>query len=174
MVGNFIYNLGETQKDFILDVNEKFVGCVAYLFTDEKRSKAERKEIFGRGYFGYPSSILPFTRDYSTSAYLLTEFLIRDSGNSKIKQKGLKSVRYDVDRFVKEMQITHSRVSRRYQEFLKAVEEVEIIKTVSPSIAELKGVSPSKGMKTQMTICIPKNLSVFDLEVKARLEGSKK
>jgi|GEM_PF-2128532 len=170
MVGNFIYNLGETPKEYILDVNERFVGCATYLMG-EKMAKKDRKEAFRRGYFPYPSSLLPLSRGYSTSAYLLMEFLVRDSGNKKVSRDGVKCVVYKVERFIREMQLHHSRADRQYMDFLRALNEVEIIKDISPPIEGLRKLTPSKGLKTQITISIPKNVEKLTCEIKGRLES---
>ena len=172
-VGNFIYNFAETQKHYTLDVNEKFVGCVSYLWGEKiQRTRKERKTIFGSrgGYFSWITRAMPLSRDYSAPAYLLQDFLIRDSGNRHHKKGELKGVVYDGSRFIEECRITHKRANQRWPVFLNAIKEVEIIKDMTPSVSELESIKPSDGEKTKICMYITKSARALDQEIKEILQ----
>jgi len=172
-VGNFIYNFDETQKEFILDINEKFVGCISHFFVEKIKNKKERKKAFKRGYFSYPTRILPLTISYTTPAYLLNDFLIRDSGNKHYNKEGLKAVTYKVERFIKEMRILHKVAGRRCKTFFDVIKEVEIIKQIEPNIEELKKLKPGKILKTLIIIYVKTPIEALDLEIKDILLSKK-
>lgn len=86
--------------------------------------------------------VLPMTKDHNAPAYLLTHFLILDSGNNKLNDEEYKVVAYAAGRFIDEFGIGYKRPSDRKNELLKAIEEVEIIEKIEPSIEELKSIKP--------------------------------
>ena len=144
-MGNFIYNMQVDSKSYTVWINKVFLGCVAHVLSEEtaRLSEEGKKDVFSRGYYNYDTSVLPMTRNYSTPAYLLTHFLILDSGNSKLNSVDHKIVAYTAKRFMNEAGIHNSRPERRMRELLKAIAEVEIITRIEPSIAELELIKPS-------------------------------
>jgi len=64
--GNFIYNLMEDSKSYTLCINKFFVGSVAYVLNNG-RNKIPAN-AFSRGYFDYPTALLPLAKDYSQGA----------------------------------------------------------------------------------------------------------
>jgi hypothetical protein len=171
--GSFLTALSESPKAYTVDINPIFSGCVSNLWGKTIKSRDEIKERFARGYFKYTPSILRLSAAYSSHGYLLTQFLVRDSGNRKIKMKGLKPVRYEVQRFIGHMQIRHSRPNRQYALFLKALKEIQIIKKLEPSRAELSAMRPKTGLTRLVTIAVPKNGKALDAEVENIIAGKK-
>jgi len=144
-MGNFIYNMTVDNKSYTLWINKAFVGCIVHVLSDETAglSESDKRDAFSRGYFNYPTAMLPMTKDYSTPAYLLTHFLVLDSGNSKLNDDEFKVVAYSAARFMAEAGIRNSRPERRMRELLKALAEVEIIARTEPTLDELELIKPS-------------------------------
>ena len=161
-VGNFIYNVREDKNSFTVWINRLFVGCIQHFFTNNKNDKS----TFTRGYISYPTAVLPMTRNYSTPAYLLTNFLICESGNSKLKEKGIKVVAYKLQRFIDEARINYSQMSKRVNKILDALNEVEIIEKIEPTITELENMKADEALNT--TIYISVNSRIKDLDQKIR------
>jgi len=175
MVGNFIYNLKSDDKDFTLSINDKFVGCVQHLITNETHTKKERKEIFDRAYSDYPMITLPLTKDYSTPAYLLTQFLIREKGNNKLNEKNDKIISFSIDRYIKEAHIQYSRLNEKYKAFLKTLSEIEIIEKIEPTMEKLKTIKPaSKALKTNLKIWVTKDSKKLNEKMETIIENNKK
>lgn len=172
-IGNFIYNLREDAKTYTLWLNELFVGCVQYLFEDKQRSKKERRELFDRGYFTYPTRILPLTKDYSDSAYFLTQFLVREKGNQKLKEPGYKVVAYRVERFIEEANLNYKEKGKRYSKFIEALKEVEIIEKTKPTIPELENLKPTKGLTQMLYVWVKDSTRKLDRDIEDRLRAKK-
>lgn len=81
-------------------------------------------------------------RNYSTPAYLLSHFLVLDSGNAKLNTEENKIVAYKISRFMEEAGIKHSRAGKRKNAFIKALQEVTLINRTEPGIEELRKVRP--------------------------------
>jgi len=90
--GNFIYNLIEDSKSYTLWVNSFFVGSIAYVLTQDNKSMPS--DGLKRGYFSYPTTLLPLSKDYSQGAYLLSTFLMAEKGNSKLNTGDHKAIAY--------------------------------------------------------------------------------
>ena len=164
-VGNFIYNLREDNNRYTFWINRVFVGCIQFFFSDRKNDKSN----FSRGYFSYPTSVLPMTRYYSTPAYLLVHFLICESGNSKLKEKGTKVVAYKLQRFIDEAKINYSQPSKRVNAILDAFEEVKIIERIVPSPDELKAIKAEDAINTTVYISLPSRIKDLDQKIQSNL-----
>ena len=142
--GNFIYNLQEDNKSYTVWINKVFLGCIEFVLQDEtnKLGEEEKQQVFSRGYYGYDTALLPMTRNYSTPAYLLSHFLVLDSGNAKLNTDAYKIVAYKVSRFIEEAGIKHSRPSKRKNAFIRALQEVTLISRTEPGIEDLHDVKP--------------------------------
>ncbi|MCX6170951.1 MAG: hypothetical protein NTX65_16575 [Ignavibacteriales bacterium] len=167
--GNFIYNVVETPKGYIIDVNMKFVGCVSSLFNDKR---GNTPEMFERGYLSYPTSIISATREYSTAAYLLTNYLIAEQGNVQLNDKDYKVVAFTVKRFMWVMNINSGRATKRKAEFLKALAEIAIISEISPSVANLTNLSPSELENTVIHIKVKSDVKELDSDIKSNHLGA--
>lgn len=152
-IGAFIYNIEENTKSFVLDVNELFVGCVQYLFSNKRLTKRQKKELFQRGYYGFPTGILPLTKNYSPSAEFLTYFLVKEKGNSRINEPSVKVIVYKIKRFIKEAYINYSRKDHAYKKFINSLREIEIIQKTDPTIEELR--------QTKATVAWNKILRIY-------------
>jgi len=161
-MGNFIYNLQVDSKSYTVWINKEFLGSIAYVINDATSSlpEAEKRRAFRRGYYNYPTSVLPMTRNYSTPAYLLTNFLILDSGNSKLNNGEHKIIAYSARRFIEEAAIRYKRPSERKNELIKALQEVEIIEKIEPSLDELEEIKPAEFEETAMRVYVKSNLLV--------------
>lgn len=156
MIGNFIYNINTTDKNYILGVNPYFVGCIKYMFEYAKlESRGERKKIFNRGYYEYPTALIPMSKDYSDHGYFLTDFLIREKGNSKLNIAGrYKVIALKCERYMREAKINNSRADRRKAIFIKTLKEIHIIENTDPKIEELEKMRPMEMQKTTLRIFI--------------------
>lgn len=175
MTGSFVYNLKEDKKTYTVWINKVFLGCIQHLLTGEKekRSLEEKKELFNRGYYDYPTRLLATTKNYSATAYMLLNFLIMDSGNSKIKKPGYKVVAYKIDKYMKEARIQHSRPGKRKQILLNALKEVDIIAKTDPTMEELESVKPSRFSDQKLYIFIRRSAEILNQELKSNTEGAK-
>jgi hypothetical protein len=157
-MGNFIYHMQGDSKSYTVWINKVFLGCIAHVLSDEtaRLSEDDKRNAFSRGYYNYDTSMLPMTKDYSTPAYLLTHFLILDSGNSKLNGEDFKVVAYAAKRFMDEARIQFKQPYERKNELIKAIEEVGIIEKIEPSIEELKSIKPGAFEETAMRVFIKK------------------
>lgn len=164
-LGWFIYAVKSDRKNYTLSVNKNFVGCIESVMNND--SEAERD--FSRGYFTYPTSILPASKDYSTAAYLLSNFLIMDSGNAKLNNKKVKIVAYSIRRLLEVMKIEATRKDQANKAFLEALGEVKMINKTSPSIKELSGMKSSRILDQVIHIYLPSEIERLDSVIKSNL-----
>lgn len=168
-IGNFIYNTREDTKSYTLSINPLFFGCVEHLIKDQKYNKDERKELFARGYISYPTALLPAVKNNSQGSYLLNHFLISEKGNHHLNGNGYKVIAYKVPRFMEVMNIRHSRVVKRKSVFLNELNNVAIIEKTSPTIDELKQLTPSKLEDQMLYIYIDSSSKGLDNKIKSAL-----
>jgi len=170
-IGWFIYNLKINPTNYILDVNDVYVGCVRQLLLKDKAPKKERKRLFERGYFDWISRIYPLTKDMPISVELLSLFFISETGNRKLNKPGTKVITHRVERLAKEAHITHSRASRRYNDTLSALGQIEIIEKIEPPLSELKQLRPSKGLKTILHVHMKGSAKELDKLIERRIKA---
>jgi len=163
--GNFIYNLVEDSKSYTLCINKFFVGSIAYVLTND-RSKL-KDDAFSRGYFDYPTALLPLSKDYSTGAYLLTNFLMAEKGNAKLNTKEHKVVAYRISKLMEVMKLNYSRDDKNSQAFLSALEETQIIDQVVPDISTLRERKTSRIQDQVIHLYVKKNVEQLDSEIKS-------
>jgi hypothetical protein len=140
------------------------------LFNDKKDNSIE---MFSRGYFSFPTSIIPATKEYSTAAYLLTAYLITENGNPKLQTKDHKVIAFQVGRFISVMNIKANRPSKRKAEFIRALAEVEIIAEMSPSLSDLSNTNPQQLENTVLHIKVKHKIKELDSFIKGNLLGAK-
>jgi hypothetical protein len=162
-LGYFIYNVTSDQKKYVLSVNKNFVGCIADVICTDTREKKN----FSRGYFSFPTSMLPASKDFSTPAYLLSNFLIMDSGNAKLNTKTQKVVSYSVKYLLKVMKIEATRVSEIKKAFVKALKEVKLTTKITPSLKELSEMKPSKFIDQTIRFYLPEDVEKLDGTIKS-------
>ena len=160
--------------DLVLERWVNLYGGISMLTGPKIQDRKERKNFFTRGYYRYPTRALPLSKEYSTPAYLLQDFLIRDSGNRHYKEKGYKVVTYKLDRFMNEAGIRNIRLSNAYPELISAFSEVDIITKTEPSIDDLRKMKPSQGIKTQVKVWILTSVRKLDSRMKEILATKKK
>lgn len=170
--GIFIYNLIEDPKSYKLWVNSFFVGSVAYVLTQDKESMPA--VVLKSGYFSYPTTLLPLSRDYSQGAYMLTHFLMAEKGNSKLNTKEYKVVAYKISRLMEVMKLNYGRGDKNYQAFLSALEEIQIIDRVVPDISILKSLKTSCIQDQVVHLYVKKDIKLLDSEIKSNLLVTKK
>jgi len=165
--GNFIYNLAEDSKSYTLWVNQLFVGSVACVLTEDKNtfSKKSSKKI----YFQYPTYLLPLSKNYSQGAYLLTQFLMAEKGNSKLNTSTHKVIAQSIPRLVEIMKLNYTREDKNYQAFLSALEETQIIDQVVPDISTLKNLKTSRIQNQVVHLYVKKDIKLLDSEIKSNL-----
>jgi len=169
--GNFIYNLSEDSRSFTLWVNPLFVGSVAYVLSCDKSTLPN--EAFKRGYFSYPTSLLPLSKNYSQGAYLLTNFLMTEKGNSKLNIKDYKVIAYKIPKYMEVMKLNYRRADKNYRAYLRGLEEIQIIDRVDPDISTLKRLKPSKIKDQVVRIYVKKETDQLDDEIKKYSLGDK-
>lgn len=159
--GIFLINIVEFNKEYVLTVNEIFVKCaLEFIEDDTDKTNKERCKVFPNGYINYPSN---FTKlNLTPTAHYLFDFLIRDTGNNKIKhdEQGYKVVVYKVERYIKEARLNYNRPRENYHALIEAFEELiknELIHKIEPGIDELKQMRPTKAMTENLRVWVFKN-----------------
>jgi hypothetical protein len=150
-------------------VNKNYVGCIESVINNEKGVERD----FNRGYFTYPTSILPASKDYSTAAYLLSNFLIMDSGNAKLNDRNQKVVAYSVKHLIEVMKIERVSKTKLKKAFLDALEEVQIINKTSPTLKDLARMKSFNLLDQVVHIYLPKEVEHLDSSIKSNLLGPK-
>lgn len=168
-LGWFIYAVKSDHKNYTLSVNKNYVGCIESVINNEKGIERD----FNRGYFTYPTSILPASKDYSTAAYLLSNFLIMDSGNAKLNDRNQKVVAYSVKHLIEVMKIERVSKTKLKKAFLDALEEVQIINKTSPTIKDLARMKSFSLLDQVVHIYLPKEVEHLDDSIKSNLLGPK-
>lgn len=163
--GNFIYNLVEDSKSYTLWINSFFVGSVAYVLTQDKKSMPEG--VLKRGYFSYPTYLLPLSKDYSQGAYLLITFLMTEMGNAKLNTSTHKVIAYNIPKLMEVMKLNYSRDDKNYQAFLSALEETQIIDRVEPDISKLRELKTSRIQDQVIHLYVKKDNKQLDTEIKS-------
>ena len=165
--GNFIYNLTEDNKSYTLWVNPLFVGSVGFVLTKDNKSMPQG--ALDRGYFSYPTNLLPLSRDYSQGAYLLSTFLLAEKGNSKLNTKEHKVIAQKIPGLMEIMKLNYSRDDKNYQAFLSALEEIQIIERVVPDISTLRDLKTSRIRDQVVHLYVKKDIKLLDSEIKSNL-----
>jgi len=163
--GNFIYNLMEDSKSYTLCINKFFVGSVAYVLNNGRNKIPDN--AFSRGYFDYPTALLPLAKDYSQGAYLLSTFLMAEKGNSKLNTPEHKVVAYRIPKLMEIMKLNFSRDDKNYQAFLSALQETQIIDRVEPNISTLKSLKTSRIQDQVVHLYVKKNIEQLNTEIKS-------
>jgi len=169
-IGLFIWRLKITQKDYILNVSDVYVGCVNQLLLEDKTPKRERKKLFSRGYYDWVSRIYTLTKDESISVELLSLFFIREDGNKKLKRSRIKVITHKVEKLAREALVTHKRPRQRYHQLIEALEKVEIIEKIEPPIDELRQLKPAKGLKTVLHIHMASSAKELDKLIESKIK----
>ncbi len=121
---------------------------------------------FKRGYIKYPTYLLPLSKDYSQGAYLLTNFLMAEKGNSKLNTQDHKVIAYKIPRLMEVMKLNYTRDDKNYRAFLNALEETQIIDKIDPDISTLKRYKHSWIKDQVVRIYVKKNIKLDD-EIKS-------
>ncbi len=168
-LGCFVYDVKADSKGYTLSVNQNYVGCIVDVLNNDP--KAERD--LSRGYVSYPTSLIPATKDFTTAAYLLSTFLVAESGNASLNYRDNKVVAYSVKNLLEVMKIESGRVSEAKRQFINALQEVKITNKTSPSIKELSAMKASLFMKQIVHFELPKDVEKLDTLIKSNLLGTK-
>jgi hypothetical protein len=163
--GWFVYAVKADSKNYTLSVNHNFVGCIQAVINNEKGTNRD----LSRGYYSFPTALLPASRDYSAPALLLANFLLLDSGNSKLNSGKSKIVAYSIGRLMETMKIENKRKNEAKDAFLDALEEVSIINKTQPSISELRRMKSPKFSEQIVRIYIPSDIEKLDDAIKSNL-----
>jgi hypothetical protein len=167
--GWFVYAVKSDSKNYTLSVNHNFVGCIAAVMNNEKG--AERN--LSRGYYSFPTAMLPASKNYSAPALLLANFLLLDSGNAKLNTGKHKIVTYSIPRLMETMKIENKRKNEAKTAFIDALEEVTIINKTQPSISELRKMKSSKFSDQVVRIYLPRDVEHLDSSIKSNLSAVK-
>lgn len=159
MVGNFIYNLAETRKQYVLDVNEKFVGCVAHLFDSTHHTSKERKRLFGRGFFELLTKTLPLSRRYPAHGRALLLYVLREQGNQHHNTLSHKVIVQRIASLVEDAGPRRSRSNASYHPLIQALELLvrdHVIDRIEPGLETLKHLPPREGLRQQIRLYVLK------------------
>ena len=170
-VGWFIYNLVENPKNYIVSINKAFVGCVEFLRPGISYKKKEKEDKLSRGYYSYPTRFFPLSKDYSSPAYLLGQFLLRERGNKRLKEKGYKVISYKLDRYIKEAQIHYKEKWKIFAELIDALRQVEIIEKTSPTIENLENLKPSQRASVKLRTWVKTPIKELDRVMELKLKN---
>jgi hypothetical protein len=165
--GNFIYNLDWNSKSYVLDINKKFVGSIVYVLSSDRSILPGN--AFKRGYFNYPTALLPLSRNYSQGAYLLTHFLMIERGNDKLNTSTHKVIAQSIPRLMDIMKLNYTRDDKNYKAFLSALGETQIIDRVVPDISTLRDLKTSRVQNQVIHIYVKKDIKLLDSEIKSNL-----
>jgi len=160
-IGNFIYNVVESSKQYILDINPVYVGCIQQFFRNkERRTRKERKELFSRGYFNFPMKALAISKGYSASTQEFRNYLLREKGNTYLNSKKYKVISQKIKIYIRKACLRYKKKDRNYKVFVEEVLPTLIrdrfIAKIEPSLDELKALSPKIGYETNLKIYVPK------------------
>ena len=159
-IGNFIYNIKDDGKNYILDINPTFVGCILYLMGEER---LEIPENF-RGYYWWTENVLLL--DLSTHGQLLLDYLIKESGNAKLNKDGLKCISQKVDVFIVESGINFAQSSKRFRRFIETLKEImPIIEYTEPSVEDLADTKPQHMFKVNLRIWLKADIKDIDQKI---------
>ena len=163
--GWFVYAVKSDSKNFTLSVNHNFVGCIVAVMNNEKGAERNLR----RGYYSFPTAILPASKDYSAPALLLANFLLLDSGNSKLNTGKSKIIAYSAGRLMEVMKIENKRKNEAKAAFISALEEVTIINKTQPSISELRKMKSTNFTQQTIRIYLPSDIEKLDDSIKSNL-----
>jgi hypothetical protein len=163
--GNFIYDIYWDGKSYTLCINPLFVGSIAYVLTNDRNKLPEN--AFSRGYFDYPTALLPLSKDYSQGAYLLTTFLMTEMGNAKLNTSTHKVIAQKIPKLMEIMKLNYTREDKNYQAFLNSLEETQIIDRVEPDISKLRGLKTSRIQNQVVHLYVKKDIKLLDSELKS-------
>lgn len=155
--GNFIYNLSENAVEYKLWVNPLFVGCVIQMMSDNTGlSSEEKKELLNRGYVNYPLDHIKKTREISDGAYFLGNYMLTQNGNPKLNTKTNKVISVSYDKLISESKISHTREYDKTRKLINALNEIDFIEKITPSIENLQLMSTKQIKSQTFRIFIPK------------------
>ena len=160
-IGNFIFNIQEKGDKYLLDINPRYVGCIQYFAKDKKelRGKKERKELFSRGYFNFPTKALAISGDYSTATEEFRNYLLRETGNSHLNTKRYKVISQKVKVYLNKAYLSYKQRSKNYQifvnEILPTLKRDKFIGKLEPPLNKLKALSPKRAYETNLKLYIP-------------------
>lgn len=159
-VGNFVFNIEEKGREYVLDINPKYVGCITHFAEDKKlHTKQERKELFNRGYFNFPTKALAIAGDYSAATEEFRNYILRETGNKHLNTKQHKVISRKIKIYINKAYLRHSRKRRNYQAFIKEVLPTlmrdKFITKLDPPLNKLRTLSPKKAYETNLRLYIP-------------------
>lgn len=164
-IGSFITKITETDKVFIFDIEKQFVGCLQYIIQNDVENNKNKLN-----YFRFPLSLLLLTKNYSDSAYFLSQFLIREAGNSMLNTSEHKVISYKIDRYIKEANIRYTHNTKKVNLFIKSLKEIDFIEKTEPKLEEIELLKPKKILDTNLKIFIEKDVKILDTKIKNHLK----
>lgn len=166
--GTFIYDIQIEHDSYIISVNKKYIGCVFDLFNNPIEGK------FKTGYIKYPMVAIRAAKEYSTAAYLLTNFLICENGNAKLNTEEEKVIAFSGGVLIKTIKINHKRLNKQKGGLIKALKELDFINKIEPSIPELEKLSSKDIKKTVIRIYLDKDVKKLSEKIESNLLGAKR
>lgn len=133
-LGRFITEKVDDGKQYIVNVSERFIGCIVFTGTFDKSN-------FKRGYFSWAPIINFATRCYSDAGYLLAVKLISDEGNMAVKATNHKVIIFKVETLLAMLHIKCQQFSKSVMQLKRAIVELykgRIILKTEPCLEKLR------------------------------------
>lgn len=157
-IGNFIYNIVEKPKEYVLDINPVYVGCVEHFFSGDNKSRTikERKEIFSRGFFTFPMKALAISGGFSVSTQEFRNYILREKGNEHLNTSKYKVISQKIQMYIQNAGLNYSRRDKNYKAFTEEVLPTlirnQFIVKIVPSLDKLKTLRSKKCYETNLRI----------------------
>ena len=176
-VGQFLYNVTHSEDAYTVDVNEKFLGCVGFLWGD-KHHKRDRRKIFGRGYFDYiPRQIShAYIQGYSYHAKQYMSFLLSKTGNEALNTTEHRVIALPLTKHIEGARINGKRPNDAFRIFLDTLKEItQVVHKTEPTLKALQAVErPSNILDNTLKVWIlkdPKAINALMLTLDAQKRG---
>ena len=152
LTGSFLTDVRENKYEYRFTVNPNWIGCVQHMCSSEKRSRAQRKKLFARGYDPILAKFGVLSKHYKQAYYHLGQFLIAESGNKRIKVPGYKVVIFKGARYITEANLRYDRIDKNIISLLSTFKDLlgTVVDKFDPPLETLKKLSSKQFVNTKI------------------------